>query len=148
MQPTGCLERTIKAMTHHEQHPDRPPSRTDELREQWKQLSEAERCLLLADWLDDYLETDDDRELLRELEGVNQRTYPTNAISKADLIYARPDLLSHLLTLSSDDIREIAAEIGDRSMDAYWTTIDYVLSKTYKIANTESEQTDHSDEPQ
>lgn len=148
MQPTGCLEKTNKAMSYQEQRPARPPSRADELRERWKQLSEAERHLLLAEWLEDYLEMDDDRELLRELEGIDQRTYPTNAISKADLIYARPDLVAHLLTLSSDDIREIAAEVGDRSMDSYWTTIDYVLSKTYKTADTESEATDHLDEPQ
>lgn len=148
MQPIGCLVKTNKAMSYHEQRPDRPPSRTDELRERWKQLPEEERHLLLAEWLSEYLETDEERELLRELEGVDQRIYPTNAISKADLIYARPDLVAHLLTLSSDDIREIAAEIGDRSMDSYWTTIDYVLSKTYKIADTESEKPDHSDEPQ
>ena len=135
-------------MTSQEQRPDKPPSRTDELRERWKQLPEEERHLLLTEWLKDYLETDEDRELLHDLEGIEQRTYPTNAISKADLIFARPDLVAHLLTMSSDEIREIAHEVGERSMDAYWMTIDYVLGKSYKIADSGSDETDRLDEHQ
>ena len=49
MQPTGCLGKTNKTMTHQEQRPAKPPSRIAELREQWRQLPGKERHLLRAD---------------------------------------------------------------------------------------------------
>ena len=135
-------------MTHQEQPLEAIPSPTDELRTRWKQLPQAERRQLLTEWLMGFLEIDEGEELLHELPQFDQPTYQTNSISKADLINSRPDLVANILALSNDEIGGIAEEIGESIMEAYWLAMEYVLNKTFKMADTNNGEMGDPDEHQ
>lgn len=146
MQPTGCLEKMNEAMTQHEQSPEQFPSAADEMRERWKLLSVVEQHQLLTEWLTDCLEADEEEELLNELQGIRQPTYPASAVSKIDLIQTRPDLVARILILSRDEMRRIANKVGESDMDGYWMAVGYVLDRFFRMKDAENSQAGNLDE--
>jgi hypothetical protein len=65
------------------------------------------------------------------VERPDEPSYPTNSISKEDLIYARPDLEETIASLSDEQMQQIADRVGEIIKDEYWSAIDAVLSRSF-----------------
>jgi hypothetical protein len=54
--------------------------------------------------------------------------FPTNFVSREDLLSARPDLESEILAMSDIDIAHIADEVGDALQEMYSMALPIVLA--------------------
>jgi hypothetical protein len=60
-----------------------------------------------------------------------EKSYPTNSISKADLIGVRPDLAATIEALADEQMQQLADRVGDILTDEYWSAVDHVLRRSF-----------------
>ena len=132
--------------------PTKRPS-LDEIMQQrhsdWQQLPEAQRGQLLVEWFQELLETEHGQRIRAALERREDKSHPTNSISKEDLIYARPDLEDKIEALSNDQMWGIADRVGEIIKDEYWSALDSVLNRIFGIESeeTDADSSDNDDVP-
>src|SRR5260221_14649466 len=66
--------------------------------------------------------------------------FPTNFVSKEDLLFTRPDLETKILMLSDADVANIADKVGDALQETYWIAVGVVLANylgVSQVADTE-----------
>jgi len=110
----------------------------------WQQLPEAQRGQLLVEWFQELLQTEQGQRIRAALERHEDKSYPTNSISKEDLIYSRPDLEDKIEALSDDKMRGIADRVGEIIKDEYWAAVHSVLDRAFDL---NEEEMDEDEEP-
>lgn len=56
------------------------------------------------------------------------KAFPTNWVSKEDLLYCRPDLKAQIEAMSEGEVDMIAGKIGEALQETYWSAMDIVLT--------------------
>ena len=63
---------------------------------------------------------------------TEQPSFPTNWVSKADLIRCYPDQKERLERLDDSEVECIAGEIGDALQETYWLVMEIILADYLK----------------
>lgn len=61
----------------------------------------------------------------------NSNAYPTNWVSREDLVSSRPDLTEAIGTLEEWEIERLAKQIGDHLTETYGLVLDVLLTKRF-----------------
>jgi len=62
----------------------------------------------------------------------NDQPFPTNWVSKEDLLYSRPELADKISQLSPSEVAHLAAKVGDALTESYWLALGVVLDDFLK----------------
>jgi len=81
------------------------------------------------------------------VERQGDQSYPTNSISKEDLIYSRPDLEPKIEELSNEVLRQIAYRVGEIIKDEYWSAMETVLSRMFGNEGDDDSEVEPDDVP-
>jgi len=81
------------------------------------------------------------------VEHPGAQSYPTNSISKEDLIYSHPDLEPEIEALSDEALRQIADRVGEIIKDEYWSAVDTVLSRVFGHEGDKNSEAEPDDVP-
>lgn len=65
------------------------------------------------------------------------QSYPTNHVSRDDVLSIRPDLDSSAEALTEDEIEAIADIVGERLQETYWLALEIVLDHRHPITKPE-----------
>ena len=55
-------------------------------------------------------------------------SFPTNSVSKADLLSVRPDLARQIQAFDDGDLAHIADKVGDALAESYWIALAMILA--------------------
>lgn len=58
-------------------------------------------------------------------------TYPTNYVSREDLLSCRPDLDGTIQSFSDWEVEQIADKIGEHLAETYWLTMEIILTERF-----------------
>lgn len=64
-------------------------------------------------------------------EAEQPTAYPTNSVSREDLLSCRPDLEQTFQSLSDGDVEPITDRIGEVLAETYWLAMELILTERF-----------------